>query len=966
MGERGSHQYRLMNTILVKIFATALALSQVTTRPEAVRTQFDPVRDRAKVAQLLTAGCAQMRKTFDIEDINLDDMIATAMSDPDAMGGEIKALRGLKFADLHSAYRQFCKNETVADSAVDLGQVIEFYNAAVADLPDHMRLKGQKLTGMSVLLDAAGERFAEIYVPENRRIWVSLADVPAVVQKAFVAAEDKRFFQHDGIDTRGLIRAFIGNLAQPGRPQGGSTITQQVAKNLLVGNDVTYERKLREILLAARLEHDFTKSEILELYLNTIYLGRGAWGIEMAARAYFDKSAKALAPGEGAMLAGLAKGPGYFNPDRYPERAKERLAYVLGRMREDGAIAADQQKQDLPKLVAYDRQRQDTGYHFVDYVGREAKTLARIDALTSSSYLVRSTILPALQRATEASLQEGLARYELNTGRFRFDGPEANIADAVRRIGAEQKSAAPPWQTALNAARMPLYDVHWQTAVVLEKAAKGGDVLRVGLADGRVVALNAWNTVTRRALKPYDVVYVVVRDGKGKTPARAELRVRPAVQGAALVLENKSGRILAMAGGFSYPLSQLNRVAQSERQPGSTLKPLTYLAALRKGLQPNTVVLDTPITLPPIGGSLYAREKDYWSPKNNDGGAMGAITLRRALENSRNLATAHLLEGGIEDEPDQSLDRICELAMEAQLYRECTRHYPFVLGAQPLRLIDLAAFYAAVATEGARPSPYAIEAIEQNGRAVYRRDRNSVTWIGSADRASFYQLKTMLQGVLERGTARSMRHLAPYVAGKTGTSDDENDAWFVGSTNDVTIAVWVGHDNGDGKRRTLGRGQTGGRVALPIFESILQAAWNVHTPKTALSLPSPEAQRELVAQPIDFDSGDPLPAAGARTFTEYFRTDMTGHIDDTQYRLVPRTDAYAFRQRGPDDAIGLERWLGDGRYPDNRPFVDGPFWRELPRREPPASRGWLDEDERAVARPRHVDPDYIWGLRRLY
>jgi len=349
------------------------------------------------------------------------------------------------------------------------------------------------------------------------------------------------------------------------------------------------------------------------------------------------------------------------------------------------------------------------------------------------------------------------------------------------------------------------------------------------------MALTARKGGSLRNLKLHDVVMVRVVEGNSKSKnssAQAELRIRPQVQGAAVVLENKTGRILAMAGGFSYPLSQLNRVTQSVRQPGSALKPLSYLAALQKGLQPNTYVRDEEITLPPINGSL--RESDYWSPKNYDGGASGVITLRKALEHSKNLATVNLLDGGIDSTPQLSLDRVCALSVEAQIYKECARYYPFVLGAQPVRPIDLAAFFAAIANEGARPMPYTIESIERQGAVVYRH-APSLTQIGSADRASFYQLKTMMQGVLQRGTAHALSAMAPYVAGKTGTTDGENDAWFVGFSNDVTIAVWVGYDNAGGNRRTLGSGSTGGSVAVPIFEPIMQAVWAYHAPKTPLS-----------------------------------------------------------------------------------------------------------------------------------
>jgi membrane carboxypeptidase/penicillin-binding protein len=359
------------------------------------------------------------------------------------------------------------------------------------------------------------------------------------------------------------------------------------------------------------------------------------------------------------------------------------------------------------------------------------------------------------------------------------------------------------------------------------------------------------------------------------------------VQGTVVVLENKTGRILAMTGGFSYPLSQLNRATQAVRQPGSAIKPLSYLAALGTGLQPNTLVEDEPITLPPIGAR---RDKGYWTPKNYDGSSGATVTLRRALENSRNLATVHLLDGGIESKPEASLNRLCDLALEAQIYRECVHHYPFVLGAQPVRPVDLAAFYAAIANEGLRPVPHVVESIERNGLIVYRHDPKSFSMIGSVDHAAFYQLKSMMQGVLARGTARSIAHLAPFVAGKTGTSDDENDAWFVGFSNEVTVAVWLGYDNADGKRRTLGGGATGGGVAVPIFEPVMEAVWAHVTPRTALAPPSPEAKRQLSCKSVDTDSGK-LQRSGA--IAECFRVDAKGKVINTQNRLISRASAYA-------------------------------------------------------------------------
>ena len=881
-------------TILVKLFATALALSEVTTQPQAVKTHFDPVQDQAAVVQLLRDGCTHMTHAFDIESINLDELISTALDDPKAMGADIKAFHGLNFTDLNTAYHQFCKNESIDKPVVDLGQVIDFFNNAAADLPDPTQLKGKKLPGTTVVQDGTGADFADVFQPGNRRIWVSLGDIPDFVQKAFVAAEDRRFFQHHGVDERGIIRAFIGNLGQSGRPQGGSTITQQVVKNLLVGEDVTYERKIREMIVASRLETILTKNEILELYLNSAYLGRGSWGVEMAARTYFGKPAKDLSVGEGAMLAGLLKGPNYYSPDRHPDRAKDRLGYVLGRMEEDGVISAAQKDQalgELPKLAAYANHRRDIGFHFVDFLGREAKADG-VANMTADSYTVHATINAQLQREAEAALQEGLARYEISMGRVQFRGPEANIADAVKKLSSNSPAAAPAdaiapgsataapnsavaapnavlaapaWQQALQALRLPLYDVHWTPAVVLQK----GDGMRVGLPDGRVMALTGMTGEARRGLGLYDVVYVNVvepkvaapkntsgkssdtksRDAKksgGKngdaknsnaqgpslpslSPGQAQLRVRPTVQGAALVLENKTGRNPRHGGRLLLPLSQLNRVAQTQRQPGSAIKPLTH-SALQHGLQPNTLVLNQPITFPPIGTGLDGRDaisRQYdgrMRPRTIGRRAM-PISRRRRLHDaprardSINIVTAHLLDGGIDGDPGRSSTRSAQ--PRSKIYGQCERYYPFVLGAQPVRMIDLAAFYQAVANEGALPQPHAIDLISSaaapftNTRA--RRCRASAP-------PTRHRLPAQEHAAGRGGAWHRARHRRPvaYVAGKTGTTEDAVDGWFMGFTNDVTVAVWMGYDNGDGKRRSLGSSESGARVALPIFQPIIK------------------------------------------------------------------------------------------------------------------------------------------------
>jgi penicillin-binding protein 1A len=952
-----------MEALLVKVFATALALSLVMTRPDAVKTQFDPATDKAEVLAVLGAGCDAVKKSFDIENIDLDGLIDTVMVDKQAAAGEIAGFKGIKFDDLHLAYKQLCKHEKIDREVIDIDQVIEFYNRAAADLPDHNRLKGLKLPGMTTVLDGTGAKFAELFDPDSRRHWVPLAEVPEFVQKAFVAAEDKQFFQHKGVDIRSVTRAFMNSIGGEKR-QGGSTITQQVAKNLLVGDSLTFERKIREVIVASRIEKTLTKQEILEIYLNSIYLGRSSWGIDLAARAYFGKPVKDLSLAEGAFIAGLTKGPAYYNPDRYRDRAHERLAYVLARMKDDGAInaaqATDAEAERL-NFVAFTRVRRDTGFHLVDEIGREARTLAGVGSLTSQSYEIRSTIRPVLQRAAEAALQEGLAQYEQSAGRVEFRGPEANLSDAIRKIEADRKTdrTKPSWLVALEQVRLPLYDVHWTPAVVVEKRTyQGADSIRVGLKDGRVLPLSTFGGRTRARINQNDVVYVkvfesTIREGSNRQQTqngtRVELRVRPTVQGTTLVLENKTGRVLAMVGGFSYPVSQLNRVTQARRQPGSSFKPMTYLTALNSGLQPNTLVEDAPITYPPIGGTnRYTRDTDYWSPRNYDGGSSGTITIRRALEMSKNLATARLLEGGISGDPASSLDEICKLAIEAGVYPKCERYYPFVLGAQPVRPIDLAGFYAAIANEGKRPTPHVVEQITQDGREIYKANE-SLRRLASVDPAAVFQIRTFLQGVVARGTAARLSSLSSYIGGKTGTSDDFNDAWFAGFSNDVTIVVWMGYDNAKGKR-TLGNGQAGGKVALPIFESIMKTVWAQVIPQTPLPRPSPEASRHLVALPIDVQSGQRLDGRGetrfdvrgaggvngnriSGAFMEYFRTDDGGRIDDTQERLTSR----GFGGFGGDDSNPFfQSWFGR---PTFGPPGFGPPSQGYPNQGGPYSNG---------------------------
>ena len=523
---------------------------------------------------------------------------------------------------------------------------------------------------------------------------------------------------------------------------------------------------------------------------------------------------------------------------------------------------------------------------------------------------MHSTINATLQRDTEAALQEGLAHYEIENGRVQFHGPEANIADAVQKLSAGNHGGAPgatadaapgampAWQQALANVHLPLYDVHWEPAVILKSGKRGDEALRVGLADGRVLPLTTWGLATQAKPQPIRC-RLCPRDRGQRRRARSERRQdqgqrRGQRPGATARAADGAGRG-AGAGEQDRPHPRHGRQLLLSPEPaqshiadpapaglGDQAGDLSHGAAegpaaehphsrradhVAADRQPRIGAYDTGIIAREISN---AREEDYWTPRNYGYTAGGLYTMRRGLENSVNIVTAHLLDGGIEADPEKSLDDICATAVAAKIYADCVRYYPFVLGAQPVRMIDLAAFYAAVANEGARPQPHAIDSIEVGGRTIYQYPNTPPPTIGAAaDHTSFYQLKTMLQGVVARGTARAIGALSPYVAGKTGTTEDSVDGWFIGFTNDVTIAVWVGYDNGDGKRRSLGSTETGARLALPIFEPIINAVWSENiAPKAPLSGPSPEAQAHLIDLPIDFASGQRVTRGG---FVEHFR-----------------------------------------------------------------------------------------------
>ena len=707
------------------------------------------------------------------------------------------------------------------------------------DLPDYSQLADYRPPVTTRLYAGDGRLMAE-YATENR-LFVPIEAIPDHVVQAFVSAEDQHFYSHNGVDPRGIVRAVIdnvGNVLSGRRLVGASTITQQVARNFMLNNDVTFDRKMREALLALRIERAFTKDEILELYLNEIYLGRNSYGVAAAALNYFDRSLPELTLAQAAYLAALPKAPNNYHPVNRREAAITRRNYVINRMLEDGAITeAEAQAAIAEPLEVFDRQDADTvtAEYFAEEVRRELVGLYGSDALYGGGMVVRTTLDPRLQDIADRALRSGLITYDRRHG---WRGP------------LDRLETFDDWPGQLAAIERPAGAGTWSLAVVLEM---GADSAVVGLADrsrgtipmAELAWVRPWRENQRVGPAPSapgdvlavgDVVLVeplsdiavtsVAADGGGAPPREYGLRQIPEIQGAIVAMDPHTGRILAMSGGYSFEMSEFNRATQAARQPGSAFKPFIYLAALDAGFTPSTTLLDMPLALSQGAGL------GMWSPGNYSGDFLGPIPLRRGLELSRNVVTVRLLLS-------VGLDPVTQIARNFGIMDDMPPLLSMALGAGETTPLRLTAAYAMLANGGRYITPTLIDRIQdRNGDTVYRHDDRVCAacprdlWNDDAppdlpnDRAqiadpvSIYQVVSMMEGVVQRGTAARLRSLGIPLAGKTGTSNDFFDAWFVGFTPDLAVGVFTGFDT----PRTLGANETGGAVAAPVFGAFMAEA----------------------------------------------------------------------------------------------------------------------------------------------
>jgi penicillin-binding protein 1A len=699
------------------------------------------------------------------------------------------------------------------------------------DLPDYQQLADYQPPIVSRVYAGDGRVMAE-YATE-KRIFVPVNAMPPLVIHAFLAAEDRNFYSHPGIDPVAMLRAAIADMARIGtnrRPEGASTITQQVAKNFLLSNEVSVARKVKEALIAIKMERALSKDRILELYLNEIYLGSGTYGVAAAALNYFNKSLDGLTVPEAAFLAALPKGPNNYNPQRYPEAAKTRRDWVVDRMVDAGFVTAAEGAAAKSTPITL-RHRDPTEIvvspYYTDEVRRELEARYGDKALYESGLAVRTSLDPRLQTIADHALRDALIAYDRRHG---YRGPVTRIATSGN------------WRQALAAVPLPpgAVDVGWKLALVLAVPAPGAEIAFANGTKG-VIPYSELRWARRvhpddnlgpvpgnpaQALATGDVVLTEPLAAPEKGLPLFSLRQIPAVSGGLVALDPHTGRVLAEIGGFSYAISQFDRVTQAQRQTGSAIKPLVYLAALDHGFTPSTVVLDGPLVVDQGPGL------PKWNPTNYEHKFFGPVPLRVGLEESLNLVTARV---GI----TVGVDVVGEYLKRFGVVDHVPHEDAMLIGAEDTTLLKLATAYAMLDNGGKRITPTFIDRVQdRNGVTIYRADDRPCDgcrandWNNEqppdlpdtreqiADPRSTYQDVAMMEGVIQRGTGRSIASLDRPLAGKTGTTNDSNDTWFVGFSPDLVCGVFVGFD----QPKSLGKRETGASVAAPAFKEFMGEA----------------------------------------------------------------------------------------------------------------------------------------------
>ena len=707
------------------------------------------------------------------------------------------------------------------------------------DLPSYELLAQYTPPTISRIYDGEGQIIDEF--AQERRIYTPITDIPPLVKDAFISAEDKNYYIHQGFDARGIFAAIVEAARTRGRVvRGASTITQQVAKNLLLSGDRTVARKIKELILANRISDALSKDRVLELYLNEIYLGANSYGVAAAAQTYFNKTLSQLSPQEAAYLAALPKKPSDLHPVRDMKAAVSRRNYVLNQMYLNGyldqptATASEAaplksvQNGDYPAF----REKLPPRDYFTDEIRRELSDTFGTQEFFGGGLTIRATVDPEMQADGAQALRDGLEKYDRRQGIWRGTGKTIPEAD----LGSEAK-----WRAALAKVEVPRDVPGWVPAVVLSVGATTAGIGIEGVpasADNVIPAADVtWarksqsnGHVGRRAkvpgdlVSPGDVVLVSKLTDKKGDFLRWSLRQVPRIEGAFMAMDAQTGRVIAMQGGFSYQNSVFNRATQAERQPGSAFKPFVYAAALDSGFTPATIVIDAPIEVNTPQG--------LWRPKNSSNKFYGPTLMRTGLIHSRNLMTVRIAQ-------EIGMSTVATYAERFGVYSPMKEFLANSLGSQETTLFKMVGAYAMIANGGERVEPSLVDRVQDRfGKTIYRHDQRVCEDCndpnlpaGQApvivsnrqrvmDAITDYQLISMMKGVVTEGTASGVVHLPVPIAGKTGTTNDSKDVWFIGFSSNIVAGCYMGYDT----PRALGHGAYGASMCGPVFQNFMTRA----------------------------------------------------------------------------------------------------------------------------------------------
>jgi penicillin-binding protein 1A len=689
---------------------------------------------------------------------------------------------------------------------------------ASQDLPSLESLSQYQPSQVSRVYSDDRQVVGQFYV--ERRLKAQLADVPQVLTQAVIAVEDARFFEHPGLDLIGIARAVWTNLRRGGKVEGASTITQQLARSLFLSAERTYGRKIRELILAYKMELILSKEEILELYLNQIYFGQGAYGVVAAAQTYFGKSLSELTLGEAAMLAGLPKSPNNYSPYKNLERARKRQEHVLTRMEEAGFITLEQRLDALAKPLLLRRPgAEQVAPYFIEYVRQHLVARYGETMVYKGGLEIFTTLNVEMQKAAERALNRGLRELDKRQGwRGPIGAQDITTLPAPRAPDPQEKPLQPgeivqgivvkvgrdsvQVQTGSVAGQLLYDDMAWA-----KRRLKGKDPVKDAVMLPTV----------KNLLKPGDVIEVSLKKVE-KNTTYFQLEQTPVVEGALVAIDPRNGSIRAMVGGYDFSRSEYNRVITARRQPGSAFKPIIYATAFNEGLSPATVVMDAPV--------IYENEEDpekTWKPENYGKRFHGPVSLREALIHSHNVATVRLLE-------KIGIKPVVEFAKTLGIASPINQDLSLALGSSGITPLEMVSAYAVFANQGYRLQPYAVATVQDPAGQPLEQILFEPQQVITKETA--YLITNVLEDVIQKGTGQLARTIERSVAGKTGTTNDFTDAWFVGYTPTLATAVWVGFDD----IRTLGETESGAHAALPIWLEFMQAALPL-VPATPFEIP---------------------------------------------------------------------------------------------------------------------------------